>query len=523
MEDQSFALVRKGQRKEAMGLLLGQEYETQKVLYTKQINAVLDRIHQSVNSQINLYSRELASSALLAAASFPLLVVSWSLVIALVNSYIRERNEAQASLLKLNTELEDRVQVRTQQLAQQEQSTREESEVLQSDVALILDAVSAVEGGDLTTQAPVSDRITGLVSDTLNRLIEELARVMGQVWQASHQVSEGSHQLERMAATVAGNSSQQALSVSQVLTLTETVEQSAQQSAQQILSAIAAFQKVDQVAEAGQDAIAALTQGIEILQQGTDQIVQQMKTLGEFVGLTDQFLQEQNQIASMTQVLAMNASLVAARGSEQRDPAQFVVVAREFEAIANQVSNLAQRTSTGLVSLEQRSNQIHNVVASVDANVQNLGNLVRDFNQGANQSREAFGNVQSASQNAVGTGASLTQSSQKIVESAQATAKLMRDIADFAHQTAQLTQQSRQQASQMGMLSSRLFDSVQFFQLPQTALAAAIATDAIAAKSIIHAPLHSDAFPTPDTAAIRSIPEEDFVERLGEIAGAPTT
>jgi methyl-accepting chemotaxis protein PixJ len=482
LEVQSFELVHKGNPKAALTLLLGPEYEPNKNTYSQNIENILKQIQGSVNTQVKLYSQELAGSALLAAASFPLLVVSWTLVLSLVASYIRERNEAQLSLLTLNEELENRVQVRTQQLAQQEQATRLESEVLQADVGLILDAVSAVEGGDLTTQAPVSDRVTGLVADTFNRLIEELARVMGQVWQASHQVSAGAHQLEKMAATVAGNSTQQATSVGQVLSLTEIVEQSAQQSARQVLNSIAAFQKVDQVAEDGQEAIAALNQGIEILQQGTDQIIQQMKTLGEFVGLTDQFLQEQNQIASMTQVLAMNASLVAARGSEQRDPTQFVVVAREFEAIATQVSNLAQRTSTGLVSLEQRSNQIHNVVASVDANVQNLGSLVRDFNEGVAQSRQAFGNVQLASQEAVNTGSSLTQASQRIVESAQATAQLMRDIAAFAAQTAHLTQQSRQQSGQMGALSSRLLDTVQFFQLPQTALAAAIATEAIAAN-----------------------------------------
>lgn len=476
METQAFQLVKQGQSKVALSVLLGSEYKKQKDIYGEGINATLNSIQTAVDGQIATYSRQLSQSALLAALSFPLLLASWTVVLALVRSYIQEQTETQGAIQQLNADLENRVRVRTEQLSQQEQSTREESEVLQADVALILDAVSAVESGDLTVEAPVSDRITGLVSDTLNRLVEELGRVLAQVWQASQQVSSGAQQLESMAGTVASNTTQQATSIGQVLQLIEQVERFAQESVQQIQGAMQSLRQVSGSAEQGEVAIAALNQGIETLQQGTDQIVQQMKTLGEFVGLTDQFLQEQSQIASMTQVLAMNASLVAARGSEQRDPAQFVVVAREFEAIANQVSNLAQRTSTGLVSLEQRSSQIHNVVSSVDINVQNLGSLVRQFNQGVDRSREAFRGVAASAQNSVAAGEALKQSNQSIAEATQSTAQLMREIAAFAQQTAQLTQKSQQQSGQMEGLSGRLLETIQFFQLPQTALAVSIAS-----------------------------------------------
>jgi twitching motility protein PilJ len=351
-------------------------------------------------------------------------------------------------------------------LAEQERATREESEVLQEDVSQILDVVSAVEEGDLTVHAPVSDRVTGLVSDTLNRLIEELAKVLAQVVNTAGQVTQGAKQLENLANAVAANAQQEAQSVGQVLGLTDEVERSALDSARQIQTSIAALQTLRSVLEKGQDAIAALNQGINVLQQGTDQTVQQIKTLGEFVGLTDRFVQEQSQIASMTQVLAMNASLVAARASEQRDPSQFAVVAREFELIANQVSNLAQRTSGGLVALEQRSNQIHNVVTSIDANVQNLGGLVREFTQGVEQSSQVFSNVQKTANEAVQAGEMVARSSQGIVSAAQATAQVMRSLADLADKTAKLTQNAKLQSGHIEQLSGQLLSSVQFFRLP---------------------------------------------------------
>lgn len=106
-----------------------------------------------------------------------------------------------------------------------------ESELLQQEVGHLLEVVSAVEDGDLTTRAQVSDRTTGLVADTFNRLLEQLGGVLTQVLATAQQVSADSSALGQLAATVATNGQQQAQEVVQVLNLTEQVEQSAQSSA----------------------------------------------------------------------------------------------------------------------------------------------------------------------------------------------------------------------------------------------------------------------------------------------------
>ncbi|GAB4383747.1 MAG: hypothetical protein Kow00121_46150 [Elainellaceae cyanobacterium] len=341
-----------------------------------------------------------------------------------------------------------------------------ESEFLQEEVSHLLDVVSEVEEGDLTTQARVSDRTTGLIADTFNRLIERLTDVLTQVVEAAQQVSTSANQQKQMADRVATNTEQQAQAVSQVLYLTGQVEQEAEASVQQVQTTTASLQTMQTAIEQGQEAITKLMQGIEVLQAGTDRIVQQMKTLGEFVGLADQFVQDQSQIASLTQTLALNASLVAARASEQRDPRQFSVVAREFDSIANQVSRLAQQTNEGLMTLEQRSAQIHSVVSIIDSNIQNLGGLVRGFTEGVDQSNQVFTNVQVVSEAAVQAGSAVAQANQTIVNAAQSAAEVGREIAELATKTALLSQQTRSQSEEMDTLSNQLLQSIRFFQLP---------------------------------------------------------
>lgn len=341
-----------------------------------------------------------------------------------------------------------------------------ESELLQNEVGDLLAVVSEVEEGDLTTRAHISDRTTGLVADTFNRLLEQLGQVLSQVLSTAQAVSATSISLGEAAQTVATNTQQQAEEVTQVLHLTEQVEQYAQSSALAVNLTNQSLLNVRLVVEEGQGTINTLTQGIEVLKQGTDRIIQQMKVLGEFVGLADQFMQDQSHIASQTQVLALNATLVAARASQQRDPRQFSVVAREFEAIASQVSTLAQQTNDGLIALQQRTDQIRTVVSAVDGEMQNLGGLVSGFTTGVEQSNQVFGNVSVTTGQLVQKGEAVAQSSQEIVNAVQSTTKAMHEIAQLASQTALLTTQAQQRSQGMEMLSSHLLGSIQFFRLP---------------------------------------------------------
>jgi methyl-accepting chemotaxis protein len=358
-----------------------------------------------------------------------------------------------------------------------------ENEILQDDIAHLLDVVSAVEEGDFTAQAEVNDRITGLVSDTLNRLIEQLGRVLGEVVNASEQVTHTSVDLEALAKNVASYAAEQEQGATQVLTLTKQVQTSTQVSAKQVNRAGQSLQQMSMLVDQGVNELQGMNFGIEVLQSGTDRIVQQMKTLGEFVGLADQFVQEQSQVASLTQVLSLNATLVAARASEQRDPRQFAVVAREFEQIAAQVGQLAQQTSDSLGMLQQRTTNIYNAVSAIDTDVQSLGNLVQGFTQGVVSSNESFAALQTVAADVVSASEAVSQANQEIVDAAQRTARAMGQMAQTAKQTVALTQQAESQTQSMEELSHQLYDRVTFFRLPDMTIVAKAAAKTPAATA----------------------------------------
>ncbi len=384
------------------------------------------------------------------------------------------------------------LQVNAEQLEQANARITEESQLLQADVGQLLEVVLAVEEGNLEAEATVSDRATGLVADTFNRLVEQLIRILSQVLTTTEKVSQSADQLRLLSTQVAENAIGQARDVGRALTLTQEVQSAAQIASQETTKATEALNEVGTAVTAGQTTIQSLTREISTLQEGTDLIVQRMKTLGEFVGLADQFVQDQGQIASMTQVLALNATLVAARAAEQRDPRQFAVVAREFEAIADQVSALAQQTNEALETLQQRTNQIHTVVSGVDGEVQRLSGLVSRFTSGVEQSQQVFSDIRSRTQIVMQVGEGVAVASQGILTAADTTTTLMAQIATLADLTKDLSQGSQKQVEEMERLSRELLNNVRFFRLPSPPLLPEMARESEEGSTSLDSPMPTD-------------------------------
>jgi methyl-accepting chemotaxis protein PixJ len=469
MEDQIDRFVKARQLEKAAEIVVRKQYGQEKKFYIDSGQTIVTKIKENINSQVQAQGLALDLSISLATASLALLTVTSIGTVLAVGGYIRDRQlsqeELQASqtdLLTVNMSLEKEALERELQ----EQSIRQENEQLQQDIGELLDVVSEIEAGNLTIQAEVNNRATGLVSDTINRLIESLGKTLCQVSVAAYRVDDNSKIQKGLAAKVAQNTGKQTAEVSQMLLLTRNVRQSAQNTMQQLVVTNRSLLTLQSSVSAGQETISSLDREIDVLQSGSDRIVQEIKTLGEFVGLTDRFVQDQSEIVTQTQILALNASLVAARAAEQRDPKLFASVAREFELIATQVSQLAQQTNEGLVSLEQRSSQIHKVVSSVDIDVQKLGGLVNTFTQGVKQASDVFTTVQSVTEQAVESGNLVSTASQRIVSAADSTTVAIESISSLSHEIAAQSQDAQNLGDRLNLLSTDLLDNIQVFKLP---------------------------------------------------------
>jgi twitching motility protein PilJ len=356
--------------------------------------------------------------------------------------------------------------VQAQEELKQAAEEQKESEALQAEVGHILDVVSAVEDGDLTVQAEVSDRATGLVADTLNRTIEQLSKVMATVLSNAQQVTQGAESLEHLAVTTAQQAQQQAQSVVQVQALMQEVNTLSQGNAEQSVAANTAVRQAQAAVTEGEQQMTEMTAGIATLQDGTDQIVRRVQSLTDFVDLTSQVAKDQKRVAALTRTLALNASLLSNRASEQQDPEQFASVVREFETIATQVNDLAVQANQSLVLLQQRTDQMQTVVSGLKQDVQEIYQLVNGFTMGVGNSRQVFENIKTVTEQVAQVEERVNQSSQAIAGAAQNTLQSIQDIAAVALDTERQASFTREQSGSMGELARNLLDLVQFFRVP---------------------------------------------------------
>lgn len=483
MEEQAFKLVKAGNTKGAFDLLLSPNYQTQKDIYAKGIAKTISVIDTEIQQLQVSFTRQLQWSLVFAGVSLPFLIFSGSVVVWLIRKYLSDRLKAeealrgsQQSLIQVNTDLASKMselQKKSEQIFLQDKQTQSETEQLNHDIEHLLDVLSELETGDLTAKADVNERITGLVSDTLNRLIEQLGKTLSEVVVTANIAAETSNIVKSDAQYVAQDVEQQAIAVNNILSLTDQVSEAAKDSIQTVIDNHQSLLVMAQAVNRGEIAITEMNQGIDVLQSGSDRMVQRVKSLGEFVSLADQFVQDQNQAASLIQVLALNASLVAAKAAEQSDPKKFQLVAREFETIANQVRHLAQQTNTGLESLQQQTTQIHGVVSDVDQEVQGLNGLVQQFSQGVTQTTAVFSEVKAKTQDVESSGKQVTEGNKSILKSAQETSNAMKDIFLRAGRTENRMKSTLNSAIEMKEFSNQLLESVHFFQLESQASAPA--------------------------------------------------
>jgi methyl-accepting chemotaxis protein PixJ len=410
----------------------------------------------------------LSEAIMLALTSVGIVVASGSLVVLTVRSYIHDREQSgqslqtfQSDLLKLNQELQQEAQLRERQQAQVSQ----ESATLQTDIGQILDVVSSLETGNLTVRAEVNERATGLIADTLNRLIESLHQTITVVASSAQRVVGNASELEQLALETTSQAQNQTRSIQQIERSIAEVNRLSTDSQHQALATIEAVELAKAAIGNGQQEMGAMADGIEILQQGTEQIIRRVQSLTEYVDLAAKFSKDQTRVAALTRVLALNASLLSTRALKEQDPAQFASLANEFEAIADRVNELAGETNQSLASLQHRTNQIQTVTSGLDRDVTDIGQLVQKFTSEMSKSRQAFTNIQVVTDRVASVSKQVSVSSQDIVLVVSDTLTAIQSIGIISQNTEHKATVTRKQVQAMGNLAQNLSQMVEFFQL----------------------------------------------------------
>ncbi len=331
---------------------------------------------------------------------------------------------------------------------------------LQAQIEKLLQEVSAVGDGDLRVQAEVTPDTLGVLADSFNYMIEELAKVVGRVQATAMQVTNATRRILDRSDELAQASSTQVEQISQTTEAVEALAIFIQNVARNAQLSAEAAQEALHNADAGQQAVRQSIEGMLLIRENVQETSKKIKRLGERSNEIGEIVRIIEDIADQTNLLALNAAIQSAMAGEHGRG--FAVVADEIRLLAERSTESTKRIATLVKSIQ--GDTFEAVVAMEDSTQE-----VVKGSQLADDAGRALNSIYTAVERQAQMIESIAHAANEQAQVSENVAVAMGQISEITAQTNSGTQEAAMSVSYLAELADQLRASVSTFRLPDQA------------------------------------------------------
>lgn len=236
-------------------------------------------------------------------------------------------------------------------------------------VAEITDTTKRLASGNLTATLVTEQRTDeiGMLRLTFARMTEELRIQISGLAEGANLLGSAVNEIVSSTTQLAARASESAVAVSETTSTVEEVRQTAQVASQKAKQVSDSAQKAAQSSHSGRKSIDDVNSGMERIRQQMDAIAVSMVRLSEQGQAIGQIIASVEDLATQSNLLAVNAAIEAAKAGEHGKG--FSVVAQEVKSLAEQsrqattqvrtiLGDIQKATATAVMATEQGSKAV---------------------------------------------------------------------------------------------------------------------------------------------------------------------
>ncbi len=348
------------------------------------------------------------------------------------------------------------IKTTTSEAKKRAEETERAREDLQRQVIRLLDDVEGAARGDLMVQAEVTADVLGAVADAFNLTITNLREIVKQVKKAALQVNKGSTDSELFARNQSSDALRMAEELAVTLNSVQMMTDSIQRVAENAREAEEVARSSSVTALKGGDAVERTVAGILQIRETVSETTRKVKRLAEASQQISTIVAVISQISSRTNLLALNASIQAAKAGE---------AGKGFAIVADEVRQLADRSAKSLQEIEQIVLQIQTETGSVMSAMEEGIQQVLDVTERSEQAKRSLEDIIQVSNRIDALVRSITADTVEQRENSRAVAKVMQAVELTAQATSQESQRVAGSLQNLVVIAKDLLSSVERFKV----------------------------------------------------------